>query len=114
MTPADRPWTRVCALTAIPREGGVAALVDGVAIALFRTHDDDVHALDNRDPASGASVMSRGIVGTRGTAAFVASPLYKHPWELSTGRRLDDPGERIGTWAVRIEDGDVLVGPRNP
>src|SRR5262249_7634427 len=59
-------WTAVCPLDRVEIERGVAALVSGTPIALFRTHTGDLHALDNVDPMSGASVLSRGIVGTRG------------------------------------------------
>ena len=58
-----------------PPRGGVAALVHGEAVAVFRTHDDEVFALGNVDPVSRASVMSRGILGTRGDVPFVAGPL---------------------------------------
>jgi nitrite reductase (NADH) small subunit len=105
-------WTTVCDLARVPREGGVAAVVAGHAVAVFRTHDDRVFVLGNIDPASKASVMSRGIVGTKGEVPFVASPLYKHPWDLRTGRRLDDPEQRIPTHPARVIDGLVVVGPR--
>ncbi len=63
----------VCRLEQVPVERGVAALVDGEQVALFRTADGSVHALANRDPFSGAMVLSRGIVGSRGEAATVAA-----------------------------------------
>ena len=59
--------TTVCRLDQIEVEGGVAALVDGVAVAIFRTHDGNVHAISNYDPGGRASVLARGIVGTRST-----------------------------------------------
>jgi nitrite reductase (NADH) small subunit len=105
-------WTTVCDLARVPREGGVAAVVAGHAVAVFRTHDDRVFVLGNIDPASKASVMSRGIVGSKGGVPFVASPLFKHPWNLQTGRRLDDPEQRLPTHPARVIDGLVVVGPR--
>ena len=82
--------TRVCAVDAIPVEGGVAALVDGLAVAVFRTHAGDVFALSNVDPFSGASVLSRGIVGSRGDTPVVSSPMYKQAFDLRSGACLDD------------------------
>lgn len=112
-------WTIVCPLTRIPVEGGVTALVDGAAIALFRTHDDAVHALSNYDPFGRASVLSRGIVGTRTVdgevVTFVASPLLKQAFDLRTGVCLDDTSVRVPTYGVRVLDGArkmVCVGPR--
>lgn len=105
-------WTAVCPLARIPREGGVAALVAGEAVAVFRTYDDRVFALSNLDPVSGASVMSRGIVGTRAGVDFVASPMHKQPWGLADGVCLDDPARRLPCYDVAVVDGQVHVGAR--
>ena len=104
-------WTEVCALSDIPAEGGVAALVAGEPVAVFRTHDDAVHAISNVDPFSGASVLSRGIVGTRGDVPVVSSPMYKQAFDLRTGRCLDDDTAVVAAYAVTIVSGRVLVGP---
>ena len=102
----------VCSLDAVPREGGVAALVHGEAVAVFRTHADEVFALSNVDPVSRASVMSRGILGTRGETPFVAGPIYKQPWGLRDGVCLDDADLRVATYDVTVEDGTIWVGGR--
>lgn len=102
--------TSVCAVDAVPLEGGVAALVDGVAVAVFRTHSGEVFALGNLDPFSGASVLSRGIVGSRGDAPVVSSPMYKQAFDLRTGQCLDDPSVSVPTYDVSLVDGVVLVG----
>ncbi len=109
--------TAVCRLDQIEVEGGVCALVDGAAVAVFRTHDDRVHALDNYDPYAGASVLARGIVGSRTVAgvevAYVASPLHKQAFDLRTGQCLDDPATRVATYPVHVtDDGTVVVGER--
>jgi nitrite reductase (NADH) small subunit len=103
--------TLVCDVDAIPVEGGVAALVDGQAVAVFRTHDGTVLAIGNVDPFSGASVLSRGIVGTRGDVPVVSSPMYKQAFDLRTGRCLDDEAVRVPAYDVAVVDGRVLVGP---
>ncbi len=107
-------WTPVCRLGDIEPESGVAALVDGQAVAVFRTHDDRVHALSDYDPFSRASVLARGIVGTRGSGAdqvtFVASPMHKQAFDLRSGQCLDDPSVRVPTYDVLVEDGTILVG----
>jgi nitrite reductase (NADH) small subunit len=103
-------WTPICSLTRLEIERGVAALVDGVPVAIFRTYSGELYALDNRDPFSGASVLSRGIVGTRGDIPTVASPMHKQAFDLRTGDCLDAPGVRVRAWAVRVRDGVVEVG----
>lgn len=120
--PDDRthPWTDVCHLDQIDRESGVAALVDGRAVAVFRTHDDVVHALDNYDPFCRASVLARGIVGTRtidGEAVpYVASPMFKQGFDLRTGECLDDAAVRVRTYAVEVTAGGRVrvAGARQP
>ena len=103
--------TRVCAVDAIPVEGGVAALVDGLAVAVFRTHAGEVFALSNVDPFSGASVLSRGIVGSRGDTPVVSSPMYKQAFDLRSGACLDDDSVSVPAYDVAVVDGVVLVGP---
>ncbi|NPC98252.1 nitrite reductase small subunit NirD [Nocardioides sp. zg-DK7169] len=101
---AEPVLTAVCRLGQIDVEGGVTALVDGEAVAVFRTHDDEVWALSNYDPFSRASVLARGIVGTRGDIPFVASPMHKQAFDLRTGQCLDDAAVRIPTYDVLVTD----------
>ncbi|WP_182525443.1 nitrite reductase small subunit NirD [Nocardioides dongkuii] len=106
-------YTAVCRLAQIEVEGAVCALVDGEAVAVFRTHDDEVLAIGNYDPCSRASVLARGIVGTRGDTVFVASPMHKQAFDLRTGQCLDDAAVRVPTYDVQVgPDGTVLVGRR--
>ena len=100
----------VCLLDDIEVEGGVAALVAGAAVAIFRTHDGNVYAISNYDPVACASVLARGIVGTRGRTPVVASPLHKQAYDLRTGQCLDDADIRVPTYDVWVDDGIVHVG----
>lgn len=106
--------TVVCPVEAIDLETGVAALVGGEAVAVFRTYAGDVFALSNYDPFSHASVLSRGIVGTRTvdgeTVDFVASPIYKEAFDLRTGTCLDKPEVSIPSYEVEVREGVVYVG----
>jgi nitrite reductase (NADH) small subunit len=102
-------WTLVCRLEQLERERGVAALVDGRQVALFRTWDDGVYAVDHLDPFSNAYVMARGIVGTRGDVPTVASPMYKQVFDLRNGICLDEGTVRLQVHDVRITDGSVEV-----
>ncbi len=105
-------WIGVCRLDDLAPERGSAALVGGVQVALFRTHEDEVYAVQQLDPYSGAHVMSRGIVGTRGEAPTIASPMYKQVFDLRTGDCLDPVGKEpqsLRTWAVIVCDGVVHV-----
>ena len=103
-------WVGVCSLADLVPERGVAALVAGQQVAVFRLADGSVHAVGHHDPVSGANVMARGIIGTRGDLDTVASPMYKQVYDVRSGRCLDDPTVALPTWPVRIAEGTVLVG----
>jgi nitrite reductase (NADH) small subunit len=104
-------WTPVCALTDLLPDRGAAALLEGGAqVAVFRTAGDEVHALSNVDPFSGAAVLSRGLVGDVGGVPVVASPMHKQHFDLRTGACVDDPAVSVAVYPVRVEDGTILVG----
>jgi nitrite reductase (NADH) large subunit len=101
-------WTHLCAIDDIYPESGICALIDGQQIAVFRVRDG-VFAIGNHDPASGANVLSRGIVGDVGGELVVASPLYKQHFSLITGRCLEDPALAVPVYLARVSDGQVWV-----
>lgn len=103
-------WTAVCRYDDLQPERGVAALIDGEQVALFRTFDGSLYAIGNQDPYTGAFVLSRGIVGTRGDIPTVASPLHKQAFDLRTGLSLGDGTAAVPVYAVRQRAGRVEVG----
>jgi nitrite reductase (NADH) small subunit len=119
MTSDRLMWTSVCRLDELtPGRGAAALLGDGpdtVQVAIFRVDAAQgdaaqVLAVGNRDPFSGAYVIARGLTGSRGDAAVVASPMYKQRFDLRTGQCLDDPTVALPVYPVRVQDGLVEVG----
>jgi nitrite reductase (NADH) small subunit len=102
-------WTVVCRWPDLERERGVAAMVEGHQVAVFRTWDDGIYALDHLDPFSGAYVIARGIIGNRGDVPTVASPMYKQVFDLRSGTCLDDRTVRVPVHEVRLAKGFVEV-----
>ncbi len=102
-------WTGVCDYDDLQPERGVAALLGGEQVALFRMFDGRLYAIGNQDPFTGAFVLSRGIVGTRGDIPTVASPLHKQVFDLRTGACLDDGRRHVPVFPVRRRDGRVEV-----
>ncbi|MEU9065512.1 MULTISPECIES: nitrite reductase small subunit NirD [unclassified Streptomyces] len=95
-------WFTACDLGALLPGRGVAALLpDGGQVALFRDRDGGLYAIDNRDPFTGAAVLSRGLTGTHRGRPFVASPLLKQRFDLTTGECLDDEEMRVETYQVQ-------------
>jgi nitrite reductase (NADH) small subunit len=113
-------WTSVCRYEDLEPERGAAALVGGQQVAVFRLDDGSLHAVDHLDPFSGAHVMARGIVGSRGETPTVASPMYKQVFDLRTGECLDASGlgggarlegARLRVFPVRLRGDVVEIGP---
>lgn len=99
----------VCAAERLIPGVGVAALVEGHQVAIFRLRDGSLHAVGNHDPFSGANVISRGLVGSLQGRQVVASPVYKQHFDLSTGICLEDDAVKLPVYAVSERDGQVLV-----
>jgi nitrite reductase (NADH) small subunit len=102
-------YTPVCAISRLTADRGVAALVDGTAVALFLLGTGELAVIDNVDPISGANVLSRGLVGDAFGTPTVASPLYKQRFDLRTGQCLDAAGVAVTVHDARICDGTVEV-----
>ncbi|WP_254878947.1 nitrite reductase small subunit NirD [Streptomyces sp. NA04227] len=96
-------WITVCGLDRLLPGRGVAALLpDGRQVALFLDSGGRVHAIDNRDPFTGAAVLSRGLLGSADGRPYVASPLLKQRFDLIDGRCLDEETVRVPVHRVRM------------
>lgn len=102
----------MCRLAELEVRRGVAALVHGQAVAIFRTGDDQVFAVGNHDPFTRTSVLARGIVFVRDEVPVVASMAHGHAFDLRTGRCLEDDQVSVPAYAVKIVEGVVMVGHR--
>ncbi|MFI8927448.1 nitrite reductase small subunit NirD [Streptomyces sp. NPDC053474] len=100
----DEGWLTVCAASLLTPGRGVAVLLpDGRRqAAVFLDRYGRVYAIDNRDPFSGAAVLSRGLLGSADGRVYVASPLLKQRFDLATGQCLDDDDVRVGVYAARL------------
>ncbi|ATL27564.1 nitrite reductase small subunit NirD [Streptomyces formicae] len=99
----DQGWFTACGLDLlIPGRGVAALLPDGRQAALFLGRDGRAYAIDNRDPFTGAAVLSRGLVGSERGRPFVASPLLKQRFDLETGRCLDDDAVSVTVYPTQI------------
>ena len=92
-------------------DSGVCALLGKEQVALFYLprEDQPVFAISNRDPIGGANVLSRGIVGDLQGRLVVASPLYKHHFDLCTGECLEQDDLAVEVYAVRLDGDSVLI-----
>jgi nitrite reductase (NADH) small subunit len=100
----DLDWISVCALAAIPVRGARTIETVRGTIALFRTGDGAVYALDDRCPHRGGP-LSQGLVFDH----KVACPLHHQVFALDTGAAVaPDPG-CVRTYPVRVAGDQVFV-----
>ncbi len=97
-------WTDIGPLDAIPPLRARTVRLHGVAIAVFRTADDQIFALHDHCPHKGGP-LSQGMV--HGTS--VTCPLHNWVIDLTDGtaRAPDDGCTR--TMRVRLEAGRILL-----
>ena len=100
-------WTPVCAVVDIPRLGARVLERPGDArgnVAIFRSGDDRVFALDDRCPHRGGP-LSQGIVhGDR-----VACPLHNWSIELASGEAVAPDAGCARRFPVSVERDVVYV-----
>lgn len=102
-------WVRACAVIDLEPGWGEVALLDGRQVALVRVADEEVYAVDHHDPHTGAPVMARGIVGSRGDRPTIASPLHKEVYDLGTGECFTDPSLSLRTHRARVVGGMIEI-----
>src|SRR5688572_6094630 len=103
-------WIDVCYAADILPYTGVAALIEGEQVAIFRLMaEDQCYAISNYDPFSKAFVLSRGLVGDKNGVIKIASPIYKNTFNLMTGQCFEDENVWLHTWTTRVVAGIVQV-----
>ena len=104
MNAETRNWVAIGELADIPREGARVVKTDAGCIAVFRTVDDDVYAIDDRCPHKGGP-LSQGIVH----GASVTCPLHNWVFDLATGLAKGADEGAVAVTAAKVEDGKVLL-----
>jgi nitrite reductase (NADH) small subunit len=98
-------WLDIGAFDEVPRQGARVVATPGGDIAVFRTLDDAVFALDDHCPHKGGP-LSQGIV--HGLA--VTCPLHNWVIDLATGEAAAPDHGCVRRTPVRVEDGRILIG----
>lgn len=104
MNAETRNWVSIGELSEIPREGARVVKTDAGCIAVFRTIDDEVFALDDRCPHKGGP-LSQGIVH----GASVTCPLHNWVFDLATGLAQGADEGSVPVTAAKVENGLVLL-----
>ena len=91
-------------LADIPAQGARVVKTRFGCVAIFRTADNQVFALDDRCPHKGGP-LSEGIV--HGTS--VTCPLHNWVFDLATGAAQGADDGHINTYPVQIEAGRLVL-----
>lgn len=91
-------------LDAIPRQGARLVKTAQGCVAVFRTMDDQVFALDDRCPHKGGP-LSEGIV--HGTS--VTCPLHNWVFDMNTGSAQGADQGTVRTYPIRVQQGRVMI-----
>ena len=109
-TTANTTWTDICPVNDLTPNAGICAQFNEQQVAIFLCkRTDTLYAVSNYDPFGDANVLSRGIIGSTEDITYVASPLYKQRFNLTTGECLDSEVHQLKTFDVRIENQQVQL-----
>jgi nitrite reductase (NADH) small subunit len=97
-------WIEIGTIAAIPRRGARCVNTPAGRVAVFRTHEDQVFALENRCAHRGGP-LSEGIVH----GGSVTCPLHNWVYDLETGRALGADEGQVRTFATKVVDGRIFM-----
>jgi nitrite reductase (NADH) small subunit len=104
MSMMDSAWIDIGALADIPVQGARVVRTPRGCIAVFRTADDAIFAIDDKCPHK-AGPLSQGIVHDR----KVTCPLHNWVISLETGRAEGADEGEVRTFRLRVEGGRILL-----
>jgi nitrite reductase (NADH) small subunit/3-phenylpropionate/trans-cinnamate dioxygenase ferredoxin subunit len=99
---------RVCKIGDVPEGEGKTVQVGRKLIALFCVNGQ-YHAIDDVCPHMGAS-LSGGYLENN----VVTCPWHAWRFRITDGTWADNPRIKIGSYPVKVEDGDILIGIEPP
>ena len=100
-------WIEIGALDQIPRRGARVVKTPQGCVAVFRTADDRVFALEDRCPHKGGP-LSQGIV--HGTS--VTCPLHNWALSLESGAAQGADVGTARTFPLEVVEGRIRLGVR--
>ncbi len=98
-------WAAIGSITDVPRRGARCVDTPHGKIAVFRTVEDRVFALEDHCPHKGGP-LSQGIVH----GAAVTCPLHNWVISLETGKAQGADEGSVRTIPIRIEGDKLFIG----
>ena len=97
-------WIDIAALEDVPVRGARMVKTALGCVAVFRTVDDEIFALDNACPHK-AGPLAEGIIHGKS----VTCPLHNWVISLETGEAQGADEGRVATYAAKVADGRILL-----
>ncbi len=97
-------WVEIGQVSDIPRRGARCVNTPQGKVAVFRTFDDRIFALEDHCPHRGGP-LSQGIVHD----AAVTCPLHSWVINLETGEVKGPDEGLVKTISVRVESGTIFI-----
>lgn len=97
-------WIAIGHVSDIPQRGARCVDTPSGRVAVFRTGDDRVFAIDDRCPHKGGP-LSQGIVH----GASVTCPLHNWVISLETGRAQGADEGCVRTIPLKVDGGTILI-----
>ncbi|WP_411034245.1 nitrite reductase small subunit NirD [Shinella sp. BYT-45] len=104
----DGNWIAIGSIADIPLRGARCVKTPQGRIAVFRTAEGEVFAIEDRCPHRGGP-LSQGIVHGRA----VTCPLHNWVISLESGKALGADEGAVRTVALRNEDGALFIALEN-
>src|SRR6186713_1526235 len=98
----------VCKVGEVPEGEGKTVMVEGKLVALFRVGEEH-HAIDDMCPHMGAS-----LAGGHVENGIVTCPWHAWRFRITDGTWADNPRVKIGSYPVRVERDEILLGVAPP
>lgn len=103
MNAVPSTWVKIGKISDIPRQGSRCVKLGDITIAVFKTFDDKVFALEDKCPHKNGP-LSQGIVHD----GCVTCPLHNWVISLSTGEAQGADEGATKTYSVKL-DGDTIL-----
>jgi nitrite reductase (NADH) small subunit len=97
-------WVEIGRIEQIPVRGARCVNTPAGKIAVFRTAENQVYAIENRCPHKGGP-LSEGIVH----GGSVTCPLHNWVFDLATGEAQGADEGQVRTFAVEVVDGRIFM-----
>ena len=100
-----KKWYRITEIENIPFMGSRKVEISEIEIAIFKTRDGSIFAINNICPHKKGK-LSDGLVHDK----QVTCPLHNWEIDLSSGEALGSDSGCTGIYETKIEDGIVYLG----